>query len=118
MHLFIPKYVIWTKPQFFTVGHCDGHCGAADSKASVCKKCSKYYIAPDIRVSAKHTASGAFPLLGLEGKKAVLLDEWRFTGWALRGHTRKKPCVVKVQRPKNVGTGIEAPPFARADLSC
>jgi len=30
-----------------------------------------------------HTASGAFPLLGLEGKKAVLLDEWRFAASAL-----------------------------------
>ena len=30
-----------------------------------------------------HTASGAFPLLGLEGKKAVVLDEWNFSGAAV-----------------------------------
>jgi len=30
-----------------------------------------------------HTASGSFPLLGLEGKKVVLLDEWRFAAAAL-----------------------------------
>ena len=30
-----------------------------------------------------HTASGSFPLLGLEGKKAVVLDEWRFAASAL-----------------------------------
>ena len=30
-----------------------------------------------------HTASGAFPLLGLEGKKAVRLDEWRFAASVL-----------------------------------
>ena len=30
-----------------------------------------------------HTASGSFPLLGLEGKKAVLLDEWGFAASAL-----------------------------------
>ena len=30
-----------------------------------------------------HTASGSFPMLGIEGKKVVLLDEWRFAASAL-----------------------------------
>ena len=30
-----------------------------------------------------HTNSGSFPLLGLEGKKIVILDEWRFAASAL-----------------------------------
>ena len=51
-----------------------------------------------------HAASGAFPLLGLEGKKAVVLDEWSFHNAALPLSTQLlwfegKP--VPITRPQN-----------------
>ena len=54
-----------------------------------------------------HTASGAFPLLGIEGKKAVTLDEWNFSGAAVSLSTQLiwfegKP--VPITRPQNNNT--------------
>ena len=55
-----------------------------------------------------HTASGAFPLLGIEGKKAVTLDEWSFSGAPVSLSTQLlwfegKP--VPITRPQNNSIG-------------
>lgn len=55
-----------------------------------------------------HTASGAFPLLGIEGKKAVILDEWSFNQAAVSLSTQLiwfegKP--VPITRPQNNSIG-------------